>query len=149
MDNKPKSPSIRALQELKEAMENRCAEKHGHKLQYSSDYDNSKAKEAIDKFKEEILSRVSKEAEKLIVEKYKEYGVAIVPVCHRDSTKEDRLNVQLKVTVFPGIKTLEAAKKKADEAYAEDRKKISTWYYDSLRAIASREKLPDMPDFKV
>jgi hypothetical protein len=151
MPEKRKSTSIRALEELHDHLTNKCKVEHGKmKVDGHNCYNGDYTKETTDlkAAKEKIIKKISKEIEEYAIKKYTDYGLIIVPVCHRRSSDgEDRLEIDLKVKTFIGVEKEIEAKAKADAAYARDMVKVETWFFDALKSVALKEELPEMPEF--
>lgn len=148
---KRKSPSIRALEELHNILKEECGKVHDRVTDYGAvdfKYDNSEAKKALEKKKEEIIKQISSEIEEYAIKKYTKYGLIIVPLCHRRSSNGgDRLEIDLKVKEFPEAKAELEAKRKSDEACKRDVKAVDDWYFKALQAVALKEELPEVPTF--
>jgi len=149
MGEKPKTPSIRALQELRSEMISRVKKLHNDSSYGdTSGTPNVETVKHFEKKREEILTKISKEVEAWAIKNYMAYGLEVVPVCRRGDKKGDtNLDIQLKVHSFPELKKEQAAAVAAWNAYEEDRKKIDEYYYSALKAIASKESLPEPPTF--
>ena len=150
MTSKTRTPSFRALEELKAIATSLC-KKAFHDSSYSDSVGTPWTKEIHAEFdaKRAVVDRISKEIENYAVAKYKEYGVTVVPVCKRSSSDgDDRLNVQLKVHAYPDCKKQIADAELVRTEYADSLKSISVWYFRALKAVAEREALPEIPQFK-
>jgi hypothetical protein len=146
---KKKTPSIQALENIKEILIEQCRKAHYRARSYDKIYDRSEELAALNKGKEEIIAKISKEIEEYAVRTYKKYGVMVVPFCHRKTDDgPDRLEIDLKVKVFPELKDRIEAVRKCESKYQTDLQRIDNWYYAALQAVTKREELPDVPEFK-
>jgi hypothetical protein len=110
--------------------------------------DITEAKKALDTKKTEIIKKISEEIQEYAIKKYTKYGLIIVPLCHRNDTSgEDRLEIDLKVKIFPEAKDEIEAKEKSDAACKRDMKAVDEWYFKALQAVALKEELPEVPVF--
>ena len=152
MAEKRKSPSIRALEELHQLVKEKCHSAHGYEQSYrgSDSYvDSTTESKNLAEAKHKVIEKISKEIEEYAVKTYTKYGVIVVPLCHRkDTSGDDRLEIDLKVKSFPEVTKEIAAKEKADAAYKADIKKVEEWYFKALQAVALKEELPKVPEFK-
>lgn len=156
MTAKRRSVSMRALDEIRDTLMLRVKSAyHGGSI-WDSDkqeyryYPITEAHEKLKSSKDAIIKKISKEVEDYCVKKYAEYGVIIVPVCHRSSSNgEDRLEIDLKVKKFVGTEKELAAVLAVEKEFYEHMKSIDDWYYGALKAIAAREDLPEPPVLKL
>ena len=147
-EKKKRTPSIQALENIKEILKEQCLKAHGFFQHYGDEPKNcTDAKKNLDAAKDEMITKISKEIEEYVVKTYKKYGIAVVPVCHRKDSGADRLKIDLKMKVFPGLENLEKAEQNAYDAFRADLKKIDAWYYAALQAVTKREDLPAVPEF--
>jgi hypothetical protein len=161
-ERKARLPSIRFITEIRDITRfiteirditiKRCQERHGRFPEYEGSScvkDQSNATTAYEKSKSNLISQISKEIEKYAVNTYKKYGIVVVPVCHRRSRDDqnDRLDIDLKMTMFPETEEIYKKKLAADKAYDNDRKKVEDWYQLALQAALKRDDLPPAPEF--
>ena len=151
MTERAKIPSFRALNELKTIAIEWCKKAY-HDHSYGDSFDTPRTEEVcgLDTAKKLILKRISREIEEYAVRQYKNYGIKIVLVCNRSNISGDnRLNVQLEVQQYPELIKQQELVDKVITEYRAARESVDTWYYDALKAIAQREALPEIPEFKV
>jgi hypothetical protein len=147
-----KTPSLKAIDEMKDAMFQQCLKAHYKKETYHNSHvlvHQDQETESLEKAKEDLITKISKEVEEYAIKKYEKYGLISVPICRRKSSDgADRLNIALKIRTFIGLEKEIEAKRVADAAFRVDLQKIDQWHFDALSAIASRESLPKPPEFK-
>jgi hypothetical protein len=147
-------PSIRFLTELHDIALHKCQEKYKRVPRYGTYspgcdlVDGSDPTKAYIEAKDDIIERVSKEIEEFAVKSYKKYGVISVPTCHRKGVEgNDRLQVELKMTIFPEAAKEQRAKLEADAEYHNDMKRVEDWYQSALQAALRKEDFPPIPEF--
>jgi hypothetical protein len=136
---KSKVASIRALQELKGIVE----ERRSHKFSPAVGL----AEKACSKIKSDLSLQIEKEIEEYAVEKYKQYGIEVVPVCRRSSNYKDSdiVRPELRLRIFD--QSAEVAYRKVIEDNANASKVIDDWYFQAVQAVASQVDLPPTPEF--
>lgn len=136
---KSKVASIRALQELEGIVKERCSAKYSPLLK--------KAENDCTKLKTEISKQIEKEIEEYAVAKYAQYGLAIIPLCHRSSNYKDSdvVRPELRVKVFD--QSAEVDYQKLKEEHRAALKKIDDWYFSAVQAVAAQVDLPPTPEF--
>ena len=136
---KSKVASIRALQELKEIVQGRYSAKYTPLCRT--------AENKCTKAKEEVSKKIEKEIEAFAVEKYKEYGLEVVPVCRRSSSYKDSDIVRPELRIRAFDRTAENEYQKVKDEMAAAQQKIEDWYFQSVQAVASQVDLPATPEF--
>ena len=141
--NVSKCPSIRALQELKEIVEQRCS---------AANYDSlTKTQNELSTKKEAIKKAVCEQIETYAIDHFKDFGLKKVPVCKRPgrySSDRSLVSPDIEITKFPGTDALEKAYQKAKDKEHADKKKIDDWYFAALQSVAAHCELPSTPEFK-
>jgi len=136
---KSKVASIRALQELRGIVLSRLEQTFSKKLH--------EAEKNLGDKRRALSKRIQDEIEAYAVEKYAEYGLKIVPVCHRSGSYQDSecVRCELKVKQFPFTEEeYEALKKKKEAAHEQ----VEDWYFKAVQAVASQVDLPATPEFE-
>ena len=137
--SKSKVASIRALQELKGIVQERMSSKFSPML--------TKADNDRTKFRAAISDRIQKEIEEYAVEKYKQYGLVIVPICHRSNSYRDSDIVRPELRVKNISDEAEKAYESVNDQYKEAQHKIDDWYFQAVQAVAAQVDLPATPEF--
>jgi hypothetical protein len=138
---KSKVASIRALQELKEIVESRKRAKFNVLL---IEEENRRTE-----IHNGLSSKIQKEIEEYAVEKYKDVGLAVIPLCHRSSSFRDSdvVRPELRIKTFSqGIaadKEIAKLKEQSEEASVQ----IDDWYFRAVQAVAEQANLPPTPEF--
>ena len=136
---KSRIASIRALQELRCLVESRMSAKFDPLLRNAS----SKCNEE----KKKISSSIEKEIEQYAVEKYKEFGMVVVPVCQRSTSYKDENLVRCELRIKNYDKSSELAVEMIEEERKKAKDKLDEWYFLALQAVASQVDLPPTPEF--
>jgi hypothetical protein len=150
MSEKRKTPiRVATLESVVETLGRQLTKLHYRTRHYGSeDTCNDQETKALESAKADLINKISKEIEEYAVKKYEKYGIIIVPLCRRkDASGDDRLNLDLKMKVFPGLDNLFKAKEARELAYKADLKKLEEWYTAALKALLKREELPEYPTF--
>jgi len=136
---KSKVASIRALQELQDIVIARKNNKFSPLI--------DEAEKSVKKSKSDISLRIEKEIEEYAIERYKGYGLKVIPICHRSSSyhNDDVVRPELRVTLFDGVPSIDIEKIKKQESDAN--KLIEDWYFQAVQAVASQVDLPATPEF--
>jgi len=137
--SKSKVASIRALQELKGIVE----ERRSHKFSPAV----GSAEKACSKIKSDLSHYIEKEIEDYAVEKYKQFGIEVVPVCRRSTSYKDSdiVRPELRLRIFD--QSAEVAYKKVLDENIAASKVIDDWYFKAVQAVASQIDLPPTPEF--
>lgn len=137
--SKSKVASIRALQELRGIVISRLEQTFSKKLHEEEKLLGDKRKE--------LSKRIQEEIEAYAVEKYAQFGIKIIPICHRSGSYQDSdvVRAELKIKTFPFTdEAYELLKKKKEAAYEQ----VEDWYFKAVQAVASQVDLPPTPEFE-
>ena len=152
-DKKKRVPtSLRVIAEMYESAKENCLKAHCRVDSWGKptmSMNNSPEERALMAAKDCVIDTLSKIIESEAVKKFgKEYGLIVVPLCHRSTTSsgEDRLHIDLKVKRFPGCEKEIKAAEEETRRFKDDLAKIEQWHMDALQAIAKKEELPALPD---
>lgn len=137
--SKSKVASIRALQELEGIVSERKSTKFSPLV--------SQAEKNCSTAKSDVSKRIQDELEEYAVEKYKEYGLVVIPICHRSTSykESDVVRPELRVKVFD--KTAEREYQKLIEESRVAQVKIEDWYFKAVQAVVEQIDLPPTPEF--
>lgn len=134
-----KVASIRALQELKGIVVERKCAKFRPLIK--------KTEKEISEMTKELARRIEKEIEENAVKVYAQYGLKVIPLCHRSNSYQgdDVVRTELRVTIFDRrlFKLLDIQQ---DEEIIANQK-IEDWYFKAVQAVAEQNDLPATPEF--
>jgi len=135
-----KVASIRALQELQGIVISRKNSKYTPLLQEAEKKCRNK--------KTELCSQIERQIEEYAVAKFAQYGVSVVPICHRNTSykNDDLVRPELRVKNFMDDSAEREYRALKEEEIAAN-KMIDDWYFQAVQSVAAQADLPITPEF--